>query len=91
MAGTTKLENCLALTPPAWPKPLRRGEGPALSPEERETDRFGGAAAKLRAKSGWQSAVLKTVPAPADCQSAIQQVANLRYERFVGRASVSSN
>jgi len=25
-----------ALTPPARPKPLRRGEGPALSPEERE-------------------------------------------------------
>ncbi len=26
-----------------------------------------------------QSSVLKAVPAPADCQSAIQQVANLRY------------
>jgi len=22
----------MSLTPPAWPKPLRRGEGPALSP-----------------------------------------------------------
>jgi hypothetical protein len=29
-------EQQFRLTPPARPKPLRRGEGPTLSPEERE-------------------------------------------------------
>jgi hypothetical protein len=48
--------------------------------ENEDEEEFGCGSAALCCIADWQSASARRVSRAADCQSAIQQVANLRYE-----------